>query len=82
MFTLMSLIETELRLTQKKTKKRVLFLHQMTKKYSLGVVQQLHGQNFAIFLTPPPCVDNSYTLSVDKNRHFLTPSPTVSKLEQ
>ena len=49
MFTLMSLIETELRLTQKKTKKRVLFLHQMTKKYSLGVVQQLRGQNFAIF---------------------------------
>ena len=48
MFTLMSLIETELRLKQK-NKKRVLFLHQMTKKYSLGVVQQLRGQNFAIF---------------------------------
>ena len=24
---------------------------------------------------PPPCVDSFYTLSVDKNRHFLTPSP-------
>ena len=23
----------------------------------------------------PPCVDSFYTLSVDKNRHFLTPSP-------
>ena len=27
----------------------------MTKKYSLGVVQQLHGQNFGIF-TPPHLV--------------------------
>ena len=25
------------------------------------------------FLTPSPCVDSFYTLSVDKNRHFLTP---------
>ena len=30
---------------------------------------------FCHFLTPPPCVDSFYTLSVDKNRHFLTPSP-------
>ena len=30
------------------------------------------------FLTPPlPCVDSFYTLSVDKNRHFLTPSPLI-----
>ena len=26
------------------------------------------------FFDPPPCVDSFYTLSVDKNRHFLTPS--------
>ena len=25
---------------------------------------------------PPPCVDSFYTLSMDKNRHFLTPRPT------
>ena len=24
---------------------------------------------------PPPCVDSFYTLSGDKNRHFLTPPP-------
>ena len=31
---------------------------------------------FCHFLTPPPsCVDSFYTLSVDKNRYFLTPSP-------
>ena len=24
---------------------------------------------------PAPCVDSFYTLSMDKNRHFLTPSP-------
>ena len=29
---------------------------------------------FCHFLTPLPCVDSFYTLSVDKNRHFLTPS--------
>ena len=29
------------------------------------------------FLTPLPCVDSFYTLSVDKNRHFLTPSPLI-----
>ena len=40
-----------------------------------GGIQQLRGQNFAIFCPPPPCVDSFYTLSVDKNRHFLTPSP-------
>jgi len=39
----------------------------------LGGIQQLRGQNFAI--VPPPCVDTFYTLSVDKNRHFFTPSP-------
>ena len=27
------------------------------------------------FFAPPPCVDSFNTLSVDKNRHFLTPSP-------
>ena len=31
---------------------------------------------FCHFLVPPPsCVDSFYTLSVDKYRHFLTPSP-------
>ena len=30
---------------------------------------------FCHLLTPPPCVDSFYTLGVDKNRHFLTPSP-------
>ena len=24
---------------------------------------------------PPPCADSFYIVSVDKNRHFLTPSP-------
>ena len=38
---------------------------------NLGVIQQLRGPNFAIFLPPPY---SFYTLSVDKNRHFLTPS--------
>ena len=27
------------------------------------------------FLTHPPCMDSFYILSMDKNRHFLTPSP-------
>ena len=27
---------------------------------------------------PPSCVDNVYTLGVDKSRHFLTPPPTWS----
>ena len=40
-----------------------------------GGIQQLRGQNFAIFWPPTPCVDSFYTLSVNKNRHFLTPSP-------
>ena len=40
----------------------------------LGGIQQLRGHNFAIFC-PPPCVYSFYTLSVDKTRHFLTPSP-------
>ena len=30
---------------------------------------------FCHFLPHPPCVDSFYTLSVDENRHFLTPSP-------
>ena len=43
----------------------------------LGVSQQLRRQNFAPFFDPsPPCVDSYYTLSVDKNRHFLTPFPS------
>ena len=42
----------------------------------IGGIQQLRGQNFAI-LTPPPCVDCFYTLSVEKNRHFLTPSHLI-----
>ena len=37
-------------------------------------IQPLRGQNFAIVWPPPTCVDSFYTLSVDKNRHFLTPS--------
>ena len=28
------------------------------------------GIQFCHFLTPTPCVDSFYTLSVDKNRHF------------
>ena len=40
------------------------------------VIQQLHGQNFAVFW-PPPCVDSFYALSVDNNRHFLTPPHLV-----
>ena len=27
---------------------------------------------------PPPCVDSFYTISVDKNIHFLTPLPILS----
>ena len=27
-----------------------------------------------LFFDPPPCVDSFYTLNVDKNRDFLTPS--------
>ena len=30
---------------------------------------------FCHFLTPRTVLDSFYTLSVDKNRHFLTPSP-------
>ena len=30
------------------------------------------------FLTPPPCVDSLYNLSMDKNRHFLTPPLILS----
>ena len=33
---------------------------------------------FCHFFPPPPCVASFYTLSVDKNRHFLTPSPPSS----
>ena len=32
---------------------------------------------FCHFLTPPPYVDSFYTLSMDKNRHFLTSSPLI-----
>ena len=43
-----------------------------------GVIQQLRGQNVAIFDPhPTPCVDSFYTLSVDKNRHFMTLSPPL-----
>ena len=41
----------------------------------LGVIQQLRGQNFAIVDPTTTCMDSFYTLSMDKNRHFLTPSP-------
>ena len=37
----------------------------------LRVIQQLRGQNFAIFL-------NFYTLSVDKNRHFFDSLPPLN----
>ena len=46
-----------------------------------GVIQQLRGQNFAIFLTPPPCVDSFYTRSMDKNIFFFTPSPLHAVIE-
>ena len=32
-------------------------------------------KSLPFFDPPPPCQDGFYTLSVDKNRHFLTPSP-------
>ena len=42
----------------------------------IGVIQQLSTwTEFCHFSTLPPCVDSFYTLSVDKNRHSLTPSP-------
>ena len=47
------------------------------KTFVFGGIQQLRGQNFAIFWPPPPWVDSFYTLSVEKNRHFLTPSPLI-----
>ena len=40
---------------------------------SITVIQQLRGQNFAIFWQHLSCVDSFYTLRVDKNRHFLPP---------
>ena len=43
--------------------------------FVIGVIQQLRGQNLAAFCPPLPCVYSFYTLSVDKNKHFLTPSP-------
>ena len=43
----------------------------------LGGIQQLRGQNFAIFWPPRPCVDSFYTLSMDKNKNVLTPSPLI-----
>ena len=33
---------------------------------------------FAIFWPPSPWVDSFHTLSLDKNRHFLTPFPSPS----
>ena len=41
-----------------------------------GVIQQLCGQNFAIFDTLP-LRGQFYTLSMDKNRHSLTTSPLI-----
>ena len=34
-------------------------------------------RNLSFFDPPPLCVDIFHTLSVDKNRHFLTPSPLI-----
>ena len=51
-----------------------------TKKidFLFGVIQQLRGQNFAIFWpTHPPDVDSFYILSMDKNNCSLTPSPRL-----
>ena len=46
--------------------------------FSRGI-QQLRGQNCAIFCPPPPCVDIFHTLSVDKNRHLtFDPLPASS----
>ena len=36
---------------------------------------------FCHFLPPSPCVDSFYTLSVDKNRYFLIPSPPPQCVE-
>ena len=62
------------KITQLSSKRIVVFhmtkLRQLPKANMEGGIQQLRGQNFAIF-APPPCVDSFYTLSVD--RHFLTP---------
>ena len=33
------------------------------------------------FDPPPPCVDSFHTLSVDKNRHFLIPSPLILSMQ-
>ena len=44
--------------------------------FDLEVIQQLRGQNFAIFRAPIPCMDSFYTVSMDKNKRFLTPSPS------
>ena len=41
----------------------------------LGVIQQLRGQNFAIFC-PSLLRGRFYILSVDNNRHFCHPPPT------
>ena len=43
---------------------------------TLGGIQQLHGQNFAI-VCPPPLLGGQFLyLERGQNRHFLTPSPT------
>ena len=39
-----------------------------------GALSNYVDRNLPFFDPPPPCVDSFYTLSVDKNRHFLTPS--------
>ena len=42
----------------------------------LEVIQQLRGQNFVIFCPRYPAW-TVYTLSMDKNRYFFTPSPLI-----
>ena len=34
-----------------------------------------NAKSISVQCAPPPCADIFYALSVDKNRHFLTPSP-------
>ena len=42
---------------------------------SKGAFNNYVERILSFFDPPPPCVNSFYTLSVDKNRHFLTPSP-------
>ena len=51
----------------------------------LGVIQQLHGQNFVDFCPPSPCTDKFYTPSMDKkpaveNINKLNSNPWIPKL--